>query len=381
MHRFVISLALALTAPAVAAAAGATETDTPDSAPRHWSLVFDFESDQVPEGWHTCASEGALAITREPECVRRGSRALELRYVPETGRLARLDVTGLIMQARPRSLSFSIRTTEPTPLMLGVSEKDGSSYEAYCYSAGNRWYDVSIDLDELMLATGSSDENDILDPREIDAINFADLSNLPGEVGKSLGIKSGEQVMWVDDVRLSTDLAPHRSHPTPDGRVIIYDFEREPPLCLPLGGPVLTTVPGPGDDDMRGLQVEYRTDGYPWVGFVAGVGHLDLSGFEDVCLTLRAHNRARLTLVLEERDGSKYSTRLKLDPAEGWHTVKLPFARFKLDPATKDENSSLDLDQLRVIIPVVDAKRADTNKDELGSYTISRIWCAPPTGR
>ena len=115
--------------------------------------------------------------------------------------------------------------------------------------------------------------------------------------------------------------------------------------------------------------------GYRGVGLGAGVGHLDLSGEADVRLTLKADNAARLTLVLEEWDGSKYSTRVKLDPAAGWHTVRLPFERFKLDDATEDENASLDLDQLRVIIPVVDAHRAEVDAHGRGSYSLSRIWC------
>jgi len=105
------------------------------------------------------------------------------------------------------------------------------------------------------------------------------------------------------------------------------------------------------------------------------VGHLDLSGEADVRLTLKAANAARLTVVLEEWDGSKYATVVKLDPANGWYTVRLPFDRFKLDPDTEDENAALDLDQLRVIIPVVDAHRAEVDTHGRGSYTLSRIWC------
>jgi len=95
----------------------------------------------------------------------------------------------------------------------------------------------------------------------------------------------------------------------------------------------------------------------------------------EVRLTLNAANAARLTLVLEEWDGTKYATVVKLDPAKGWYTVSLPIDRFKLDPDTEDENASLDLDQLRVIIPVVDSHRAAVDAHGRGSYMLSRIWC------
>lgn len=346
-----------------------------DPAHTSWSQTFDFEGEEPLAGWYTISHEGVVAMASDPASPRNGAGALELSYLPDTSSLALIGVAGLTMEARPRSLSFSLKTTAPSPMMFGVSEADGSTYEAYCYSAGGRWYDVSIDLDELMLATGASDENGRLDAREISGIMFADLSNLSGEVGKSLGIKEGPQTLWLDDVRLSTDLAPHRSSRSPEGLTIIYDFEREPPPCLPLGGPELSLADGPDEADPGALRVVYSSEGYRWVGFVVGVGHMDLSGATDIRLSLRAGNQAKLTLVLEERDGSKYSTRLRLDPARGWYTARLPFDRFKLDSATEDENSALDLDQLRVIIPVVDAHRAQVDEDGRGSYSLSRIWC------
>jgi len=347
-----------------------------DSGPRLWTLHLDFEGEEALEGCYTTAAEGVLSLTHDPELVRSGARSLQMTYLPTSGRLALVGIKSLTMQARPRSFGFSLRTSAPSPIMFGVNEADGSSYEGYCYSEGGRWLDVCVDLDELMLATCSTDENDRLDVDEINAVMLCDLSNLSGEVGKSLGIKEGPQTLWLDDVRISTDLAPHRSSRGPEGQIIIYDFEREPPPCLPLGGPELSLTDGPDAEDARALRVRYDKEGYRWVGFVAGVGHLDLSGARHIQLTLRADNQAKLTLVLEERDGSKYSTRLSLDPSKGWHTVPLAFSRFKLDPATEDENSALDLDQLRVIIPVVDSHRAQLDTAGRGSYSISRIWCA-----
>ena len=111
---------------------------------------------------------------------------------------------------------------------------------------------------------------------------------------------------------------------------------------------------------------------------MAGVGYLDLSGRQEIHLTIQAENRAKLTLVLEERDGSKYTAPAILDPARGWYTIELPLKGFRLDPATTDENAALDLNQVRVIIPVLDTKRAKVDEEGKGSYTVSRIWCPAP---
>lgn len=354
------------------------------SATRSWALIIDFEGDQPLAGWYTTAHEGKLTVATAPELVASGRAALQLDYQPRIGCLSLLGVKSLALQARPRSLCFRLRTSSPTPVLFGVTEADGSAYESYCYSAPGQWHQVTIDLDELMLGSSASDENDFLDTRQITEIFFGDLSNLPGEVGKSLGLKEGPQTLWLDDISLSTTLAPHRSHRTATGDVIIYDFDAAPPPCLPLGGPELSLVAGPGSEDPWALRVDYDNQGYRWVGFVAGVGHLRLSGRQEICLTLRSDNQAKLILVLEERDGSKYTTRLTLDPAQGWHTVRLPFSSFQLDSGTKDENATLDLDQLRVIIPVVDSQRAQLTPIDgglRGSYTISRIWCPVAEGQ
>jgi len=103
--------------------------------------------------------------------------------------------------------------------------------------------------------------------------------------------------------------------------------------------------------------------------------YLDLTDYTQIDLRVRADCPAPLTVVLEERDGSKYVTGVQLDPQGGWQDLALDFARFKLDRATEDENDHLDLDQLRVVIPVLDTRKAEVGEDGLGEYLLSRIWC------
>jgi len=335
---------------------------------------FGFEQDALAPDWSTTACDATLAITRAPENVRSGSGALELAWEATDGRLAILTVSPVTIDSRPRSLRLSVKLAEQSPVMYGVREADGSSYQGYLYTPGGAWHDLAIDLDELMLSEGSEDENGRLDVREISGITVADLSNLAGEAGKSLGVKHGRQQMWLDDVALSDELAPHRSSRGPGDEAIIDDFDRDPIRCLPIGGPALTLVAGPDEDDTSALRVRYDRDHYRWVGFVAAVGYLDLNERVNVCLRLRSEQRAPLQVVLEERDGSKYVARHRLDPARGWYVLRLPFERFKPDRHTSDENEQLDLDQLRVIIPVVDSKRAEIEEGGAGAWELSRVW-------
>lgn len=334
---------------------------------------FDFEQDQLDPVWSTTAAGATLSITHDPSNVRRGRGALHLTWTPVLGRLAFVTAEPVQIAGRPRSLELSVKVTGPTPLNYGVREADGSTYQGYLYSPGGVWHDLAVDLDELMLSEGTPDENGRLDVNQITGIFVGDLSNLSGEAGRSLGIKEGEQHLWLDDFVLSDRLAPHRSTRGPDGELIIDDFEYDEILCLPIGGPELTLVPGPDDDDTQALRVGYHQGGYRWAGFVAAVGYLDLTGRSQICLRVRADCEAPLTVVLEERDGTKYSLRRRLDPSTGWRDLCLDFSRFKLDRGSSDENGQLDLDELRVVIPVLDTAHAQVNAQGRGAWEVSRI--------
>lgn len=358
----------------VAVAASLALVCSPSVGEDIWPAHFDFEGPESTEAWCTTAPEGSVTITRNRQNVRSGTGALQLEWVATDGRLAMLSASPIHLHGRPRSLHLSVKVDEESPIMYGVREADGSSYQGYLYARAGVWEDVSVDLDELMLSEGSEDENGRLDVNEIDGIMVADLSNLGGEAGKSLGIKSGRQHMWLDDVELSERLAPHRSSRGRDGALIIDDFARPPIRCLPIGGPRLELVTTRDGDDTSALRIGYDQSSYRWVGFVGAVGYLDLTDRTSICLRVRAAAPAPLIVVLEERDGSKYQVRHQLDPAKGWYSLELPFSKFKLDRQTRDENGRLDLDQLRVIIPVVDTKRAETGEDGQGAWCVGRMW-------
>lgn len=335
---------------------------------------FDFEQSELSGAWTTTAPEGKLAITRDRANVREGRGALELTWEATEGRLAIVSVGPVSFEGRPRSLRLSVKLSEQAPVMYGVGEANGVSYQGYLYTPGGIWHDLEISLRDLMLSEGCIDPSGRLDVREIDTITIGDLSNISGESGEALGIKSGRQQMWIDNVELSEELAPSRSSRGRDGEIIIDDFKREPILCLPIGAPRLSLVEGPGDDDTSALRVDYQRGGHRWVGFVGAVGHLNLSGKSRICLRVRAEEEAPLQMVLEERNGAKYVARHRLDPSKGWYEVRLPFDRFTLDPQTPDDNGRLDLESLRVIIPVVDSRRAELGEGGQGAWELSRIW-------
>ena len=334
---------------------------------------FDFEGEEVGPYWFNTAQDGAMAITREPTAVREGQGALELRYMPSEAAFALIGATPIKPPGQARSLKFSFKTDEVSAILYGVNEEDGSSYQGYSYTPGGEWHDVLVDLEELMLSEDTEDENGKLDPDQINTVIVADLCNLPGEVGRALGIKRGVQRMWLDNVKLTERPAPKRSSRAADGTSVVDDFDANLVTALPIGAPEMTVVPGARAGD-RALKVGYRLGGHRWVGLVHAVGYLDLAGASEFCFTLNAAQRARLVAVLEERDGAKYETNLELDPAQGWHVAALPLADFTLDPKTEDENGQLDLDQIRVVILVIDTFNASVDAEGQGSYTVSKLY-------
>lgn len=341
-----------------------------DPGPDPVPPVFDFEGEALAENWTAFGRDAECAISRGFGEARAGQGALRLTYMPAEGSVPGVTVGPLEPVPTCSALEMSIKTTELSSIRFAVTEVDGSEYENYLASPPGEWTDVALALDEMMLAEGSEDENGALDPGQIVSISVMDLCNLPGEVGRALGVKDGLQQMWLDSVMLSENDLSARSALGPDGTVVVDEFEDAGVLALPIGGAATQTVAAPGG---HALQITYRLGGHRWVGLVRGVGHLDLTGADTFGLHLKSEHRARLVVVLEERDGSKYETNIELDPAAGWTEVALPIEQFILDPTTDDENRQLDLDQLRVIILVVDTFNASVDQAGQGSVLIDRV--------
>jgi hypothetical protein len=81
---------------------------------------------------------------------------------------------------------------------------------------------------------------------------------------------------------------------------------------------------------------------------VAGVGVLvapRLGEAKSVRFWLRTTKMAVISVALKETDGSQYQT-LLTSPADAWSEVDLGVDRFRLAPGNKDENSTLDLEQV-----------------------------------
>jgi len=327
---------------------------------------FDFEGG-VPANWQVTVGEATMQIAQLPQNVAGGAGALECLYTP----FCIISAGNLVPQPAARSIRLSLKTAEPTNLVYGVREADGSTYQSFCCVPGGAWQQIALDLGELVLAQDSDDENGQLDVDQINEVQVGDLANLQGEVGEALGQKMGQQTLWLDDVKLSPDPLPSRAGAAGPGALVVDSFDALQVNCLAIGGAELTA--GPAAGRQGALQLAYSLGAGRWVGFVTGVGHLNLAGVTNLRMRVRAPQATSMVVVLEERDLTKYETRLELAGGEQWEELVFPIQNFILDDDSQDENGALDLPQLRVMILLCDMLTSGVDMLGKGSLAIDEI--------
>lgn len=323
---------------------------------------FDFEAEPVPANWQAADAEAALAITHDPANVATGKGALEITYSwgERQGVMQVFAARNLAVPAGT-VLSFRIKTSEQTSVSFAAREQDGSMYQGFLAQPPGVWSLVQAVLSELQLMDNSQDENGKLDVDQIEELSIQDLANLGGELERALGWKTGEQKLWLDDVMIDDRQIPGRVV-TQNATVVLDGFDTDAIFALPVRGATLEKAPGaPGTIGNKSLRVAYRLGGGRYVGFVAGIETADLAGMQSLSLRLKSEAAARVVVVLEERDGSKYETALRPAGDNQWQEVSLPLELMMLADDTTDENGQLDVGQLRVLIIVVDTFDADVN--------------------
>lgn len=349
-----------------------------DVQPGQRLSVFDFESDALLPLWSATDTSARLAITREKENVAVGEGALEFTYDATPGAFQQI-FTGAFGANSANVLSLQVKASSPTSLSISLVEQGGARYQGLVWIDAGQWVQVRTPLSDLILAQDSSDDNAKLDADQVTGFVLADLANLPGEVGQALGRKVGEQRLWLDQLELAEDRNT-RSR----GRVerfgdewllVLDDFEGPIIWGLPIRqAGLLPTAGAPKTPGRRGLEMTYSLGLGRWVGYVlAPPGRFDLTSTHQLSLWAKTDLNARLVLVLEERDGTKYDTSTKVPTDNQWHNVVLPFDTFAPSDPAGDENSRLDTDQIHRVIVLVDTFDADVRPGGRGSVCIDDI--------
>ncbi|HID07055.1 MAG TPA: hypothetical protein EYP10_07890, partial [Armatimonadetes bacterium] len=165
-------------------------------------------------------STAELAIERDAQHIPYGTGALRYKYAIRTD-VAPALTTFLFKPIQGAvSLRLSVKAEQPTALLIGVSERDDSQYQTFVYVAPNKWHDVRVSLDELMLAEDSSDENGKLDLDQVQSVYIADMGALFARFIPSL---VGARTIWLDRIAFSSQEEPPAQGITEeDGQQLVW---------------------------------------------------------------------------------------------------------------------------------------------------------------
>jgi hypothetical protein len=365
-----------------AAAALSPAARAADAAPPA-AAGFDFENGALGAEWSASDAEAKLSITADAANVASGKGALEFLYPARQGAFEQMGVTGLTV-AEANCLSLKLKATSPTSVSLGVQERGGATYQGLLWIPADQWVQIGCRLDDLILAEGSTDASGRLEAAEIGGFFLADLANLPGEVGRALGWKEGEQRVWLDDLGFAQNpKAPSRGKIEAFGGewlAVVESFESAALWVLPIRQAGLKLVDGAPKAGKQALEMTYSLGRGRWVGVVAAPpGWIDRSAATKLRLWLRSPLSARVVIVLEERDGTKYESSLKTPADNAWHEAVIPLSDFLIDDETPDENAALDAGQIHRVILLVDTFDADVRANGTGTVTVDDIGFVMPT--
>jgi len=176
------------------------------SQPEEPPLRFAFE--EGAEGWVAIPPPtgvvGAVAGTANAGGAKVGQRALRVQYRIQQNKLGGVlrSVEGLA----GAGVRVWLKTDSAAVLVLGLAERDGSSYQHVIRTRPGEWQQVTTPFAAFSLSDDAKDENGRLDPAEVNALIIADAGGfLPGA--------HGERTLWVDEYEVVAEMPGMESKP------------------------------------------------------------------------------------------------------------------------------------------------------------------------
>ena len=137
---------------------------------------WNFET--TAEGWIAIPPPGGARVQLSVVNVRDnpavGSGALRIAY-----RVEKKKVAGVLRQVNRfdgAGVRTFLMTRAPTVVVIGLIERDGSSYHHPVQMAPDEWREIDLRLQDFSLAEDSKDENGRLDPDQVNALVIADAA-------------------------------------------------------------------------------------------------------------------------------------------------------------------------------------------------------------
>lgn len=321
-----------------------------------------------------------LEQVKAKDQVKVGDGALSYSYKLEAGTV-RFLVLPTKVAAGTKALKFWVRSNTPTILAISLREPDDSRYGVSVTVPAFDWTQVALNLDELVLAADSQDENGKLDLDAIDTLTIFDFATFLVNTGNAALANAipnalGPRQLWLDHFQLATEAAPQSTGSFKFGTNeyhVVDNFDagtvRWTPLRVNFGAmppsfeifpsdstlKVLTEAAAPGQGKSpvepggKGLRYAYKRGAQQAYGLTCNLEGRKLGAVNKLKLSLNVSQKSLLVVQVKEKDGSEYTQTLLPDAATGWRNLEFPFDTLVLGNESKDENNKLDPDQIKEV--------------------------------
>lgn len=318
--------------------------------------VVEWTFDDDTGTWQSVDGNAQLTVTADENIVREeGNPVGEYSYTTAGGTFTGVMTELEMGPAGANSLHFWLRTSDPTIMLVSMSEADGSNYMAGFYSLPERWQEVALGFDEFKLDDDSTDENGKLDGDQIAGLGLIDatgfLQQLAAEVPFIDLPELGPRMLWLDDVYLDAEaIAPRWEEVDIDGaRAVRLDsFESTPLQWMLIAGDNAEMA---YDEDFHAdgdfsLRIAFNLAPGKLIGLMTGPGGAPIGTATKLRISLLVESAATILVGLKEADESEYRVMLQLPAGEDLVESEWLIAEFALGDDSLDENGKLDLDQV-----------------------------------
>ena len=340
-------------------------------------LVWSFNEDAG--SWQSMDPTGHVLVTTDANVIRSEETGgvLEHAYTPAIGVISAMVSpieTGL---TGGQSLHYWIKTTDYAMVATVLAENDGSRYLATFASLPDDWLEIALNMDEFALSGDTEDENDKLDPEQVQAVMLGDLTSFLAEVAQTIPFivapDLGPRMMWVDEFSVESEGVPPRWEETDIAgiRAVRVDgFESWPLQWFVLAGQGVE-IAYDGERKAEGelsLRLKYDLPAGKAFGALTPLYGVPLTGMKNLSLAVMSEMPMLLLVELKEADESKYRTSIQIEALDDFNTLQVSLGELAVGDDSSDENGRLDMDQ------VIEMTLADISAMAEMPVTVNTLW-------